>query len=97
MFQKPPSSNAQGLTDTIDHLISEMAGSEGSSEEYTTMTNNLETLYKLKAEEAPDRIKLDTIAVVAGNLLGILIIVGFEKSHVMTSKALSSLLKPKNI
>lgn len=97
MFQKPQSSNAKGLETTIDTLISEMAGHEGSTEEYTKMADNLETLYKLKAEEAPDRIKLDTIAVVAGNLLGILIIVGFEKSHVMTSKALSSLLKPKNI
>lgn len=95
MFQKPKDSNVQGLETTIDHLISEMASREGDSEEYTKMTDNLETLYKLKLEDKPDRVKLDTIAIVAGNLLGIIIIVGFEKSHVMTSKALSNLLKPR--
>lgn len=95
MFQKPKDSNVQGLETAIDTLISEMASHDGDSEEYTKMTDNLETLYKLKAETQPDRVKLDTIAIVAGNLLGIIIIVGFEKSHVMTSKALNSLLKPR--
>lgn len=95
MFQKPKDSNVQGLETTIDNLISAIAGTDEESEDYTTMTKNLETLYKLKAETQPDRVKLDTIMIVAGNLLGIIIIVGFEKSHVMTSKALSNLLKPR--
>ena len=94
MFKKPKAEKT-GLETTIDNLISEMAGHEGGSEEYTKMTDNLETLYKLKAEDKPDRVDLNTIAIVAGNLAGILIIVGFEKSHVMTSKALGNLLKPR--
>lgn len=94
MFQKPTAEKT-GLETTIDNLISEMAGHDGNSEEYTKMTDNLETLYKLKAEDKPDRVDRNTIAIVAGNLLGILVIVSFEKSHVMTSKALSNLLKPR--
>jgi hypothetical protein len=92
MFQKPRDSNVQGLETTIDNLISEMAGHDAHSEAYIAMVDNLETLYKLK----PSRVDRNTIAIVAGNLLGILVIVGFEKSHVMTSKALSTLLKPQN-
>lgn len=95
MFQKPKDSNVQGLEKTIDDLISDIAGYEGDTDDYTKMVDNLETLYKLKLEDKPDRVKLDTIAIVAANLLGIIIIVGFEKSHVMTSKALSNLLKPR--
>jgi len=95
MFQKPKDSNVQGLETAIDTLISEMASHEGETEEYAKMVDNLKTLYTLKLEDKPDRVKLDTIAIVAGNLLGIIIIVGFEKSHVMTSKALSNLLKPR--
>ena len=95
MFQKPLSSNAQGLETTIDNLILKMADHEGDSDEYTKMADNLETLYKLKAEDQPNRVDANTIALVAANLLGIIIIVGFEKSHVMTSKALSNLLKPR--
>ena len=79
MFQKPKDSNVQGLETTIDQLISRMSTEEEDSEDYTKMVDNLETLYKLKAETQPDRVKLDTIAIVAGNLLGIIIIVGFEK------------------
>ena len=94
MFQKPTAEKT-GLETTIDNLISEMAGHDGNSEEYSKMTENLETLYKLKAEDKPDRVDRNTIAIVAGNLLGILVIVSFEKSHVMTSKALSNLLKPR--
>lgn len=94
MFQKPTVEKT-GLETTITTLISEMASHEGDSEEYTKMVDNLETLYKLKAEDKPDRVDRNTIAIVAGNLLGILVIVGFEKSHVMTSKALSNLLKPR--
>ena len=95
MFQKP-SAEKTGLENTIDNLITQMSNEEGHTESYSAMVRNLETLYKLKAEDKPDRVKLDTIAVVAGNLLGVLIIVGFEKSHVMTSKALTTLLKPKS-
>lgn len=94
MFQKPKAEKT-GLETTIDHLISEMASEEGYSDTYTKMVDNLETLYKLKAEDKPDRVDRNTIAIVAGNLLGILVIVSFEKSHVMTSKALSNLLKPR--
>lgn len=94
MFQKPKPEKT-GLETTIDNLISEMAGHDGNSEEYTKMCDNLETLYKLKSEDKTERLKPDTIAIVAGNILGILIIVGFERSHVMTSKALGNLLKPR--
>jgi hypothetical protein len=94
MFQKPTVEKT-GLETTIATLISKMADHEGDSEEYTKMVDNLDTLYKLKAEDKPDRVDRNTIAIVAGNLLGIIIIVGFEKSHVMTSKALSNLLKPR--
>jgi hypothetical protein len=35
----------------------------------------------------------DTIAVVAGNLLGIILILGYEKADVITTKALGFVLK----
>jgi len=96
MFQKPQTDKT-GLEKTIDRLIHSMETHDGDSEEYTKMVDNLETLYKLKAEDKPDRVDLNTIAIVTANIVGILIIVGFEKSHVMTSKALGNLLKPKSI
>jgi hypothetical protein len=62
---------------------------DGDSEDYATMLNRLERLYKLKEKNAPRQISPDTLLIVAGNILGILVIVAYEHSHVVTSKALS--------
>jgi hypothetical protein len=42
-------------------------------------------------DSKPKRVSPDTLAAVAGNLLGIIVIVGYENKHVITSKALSFL------
>lgn len=39
------------------------------------------------------RISPDTIAIVAGNLIGIVIILGFERGHIITTKALGFILR----
>ena len=41
------------------------------------------------------RVSPDTMAIVAGNLLGIALIVGHERMNVVTSKALGFVLKSK--
>ncbi len=80
----------------IEELISAMAGYEPNSEEYTAMAANLKVLLEAKAvEPKPEKLSPNTIAVVAGNLAGILLILGFEKANVVTSKALNLLLKPR--
>ena len=45
-------------------------------------------------ERQHHRVSPDTIALVLGNLAGILIIVAYEQKHVMTSKAMG-FIKPK--
>lgn len=83
----------------ITDLISEMAGHDGNSEEYTQMCANLKTLAETRAIEddieKPNRPSADTIALVAGNLLGIAAILTFEKVNVITSKSLGFVMKPK--
>lgn len=50
-----------------------------------------------KKNELGRRFKVshDTLAIVAGNLLGIAVVVGYERAHVLTSKAFANLLKTK--
>ena len=56
----------------------------------------LEREERLKALGAPWwKPSGDTLAIVLGNLVGIAVIVGYERGHVMTSKALGSLFKTK--
>ena len=81
------------LDDEIKSILDEMNRVSKTSEEYPKLMKALEQLHKLKAQERPERVSRDTLAVVAGNLAGILLIVSYEHVHVMTSKGLS-FIKP---
>jgi hypothetical protein len=81
------------LEKEIAALLDRMASTDATSEEYSTMASNLKRLYEAKQYEKDRRVSADTIAVVAGNLLGIALILGYEKINVITSKALSFVIK----
>lgn len=80
----------------IDRILGEMQGSDVDSEEYPKMLEHLSKLNEMKSEERRRRISPDTMLMVAGNLLGILIIVGYEQKHVVTSKALPFIQRTKH-
>lgn len=84
-----------GLQDAIDNVYNSMKLVRSSSDEYMVMLDQLTKLYAIKEHSTPKRVSSDTLAVVAGNLAGILLIVGHEKAHVVTSKALSFVLKAR--
>lgn len=94
MFPSKPEEHSTRLEDTIDNLLSEMAGFAGHSEEYSKMASQVQKLYELKEHDAPkQRISPDTLMTVGGNLLAVLIIVGYERANVITSKALGMIFK----
>lgn len=77
---------------TEDKLIEELMIHDPDSREFNNAMAHLERIKSLQETETR-RISPDTMAIVAGNLLGILIMVGYERAHVMTSKSLSMLLR----
>jgi hypothetical protein len=84
------------LDESIDRVVKQMERVQPSSEDYQGLLTTLERLMTLKSEQKIDKISLDTLAVVAGNLLGILIIVGYERTHVVASRGLQVLLRTKH-
>jgi hypothetical protein len=64
-------------------------------EYYPKMVVFLDRLHEIKAKTSRVRVSPDTIALIAGNLLGILLIIMYEQKHVMTSKAQSMLIRPE--
>lgn len=95
MFTKKTVIEDPALQAEIDALLSDMSNADRSSKEYLTMTDQLVKLYGLKDDKSKRRVSADTLAVVAGNLAGILLIVGHEKAHVVTSKALGFVMKAR--
>lgn len=63
------------------------------SDEYQETLDRLERINTIINEGKRNKISPDTIAMVAGNLLGIALILNYEKAGVITSKALGFVLK----
>ena len=83
------------VDELIHGVLSRMNVLEVDSEEYPKLMTLLERLYELKAKNRRSPVSSDTIALVAGNLMGILLIVAYEQKHVMTSKGFGHIIKPK--
>jgi hypothetical protein len=81
------------LDKAINDLLIDMSNVYSDSDEYAQMADQLSKLYSLKQYEKPKRISPDTLATVAANLLGIILIVGHERMNVVTSKALNFVMK----
>ncbi len=81
------------LEKEIESVLKVMSQHSPDSKEYKAMSENLERLYKAKSYEKDRSVSPDTIAVVAGNLLGIALVLGYEKANVITSKAMGFILR----
>lgn len=80
----------------IEKVLDEMNTYGPGEKEFEVQLSYLERLSSMKEKgKRIMRVSPDTIAIVAGNLIGILIIVAYEQNHAMTSKGLS-FVKPKN-
>ena len=95
MSDNQPSIETPTLENIIDSVLTELNSVNADSDEFAKMVDQLEKLYKIKDTQKPDRVKMDTLLPVVGNLFGIVAILGFERAHVVTSKALSFVLKTK--
>lgn len=71
----------------IDRVILIMSNHQPDSDEYAKMSKQLTVLHERLMAEKPKPIDAGTIATITANLAGILLIVGHERAHVITSKA----------
>jgi len=95
MFKSKTPKPKTGLEEAIDRLHDDLKTVDPDTKQYAKMTKNLTALYKLRADDKSDAwpVSPDTVAIIAANLLGIAIIVGYEQKHVITSKAMTFVQK----
>ncbi len=78
------------LDKEIESVVATMAEMKPESEDYTKAAANLKVLIEARDVQAPKRKINWELLVGAGlGLLEILVIVGYEHAHVLTSKALA--------
>lgn len=81
------------LDKEIDSLLEKLKTVDKTSEDYATMIGHLTKLTTAKSLEPKQKVSPDTKALIGGNLLGIVLILCYEKADVITSKALGFVLK----
>jgi hypothetical protein len=92
MFNRTDPTDAL-LEENIERVLQDMKGEEPESDKYAAMADQLTKLYAIKNENRSRRVSPDTWATVAANLFGIGIIVGHERTHIVTSKAIGFIRK----
>lgn len=96
MFAFNKTDEVDPLQNAIDNLYSELAGFPGDSEGYHRTTDQIVKLKKLQKEMNPSwRPSPDALVGAAGSVLGIILILQYEKLGVITSKALGFVGKMK--
>jgi len=87
MFNRPPKEK-QPIDIAIDATFDAY---DPEGDDAHKHLKSLKLLHTMKAQTGPKAASADTKLMVAGNIVGILLIVGYERSHVVTSKALQFL------
>lgn len=97
MLKKKTLIKTTPLEEAIEKVLISMKSTEPDSNEYGTLVDRLDKLHKMKVsdKDTRSRISADTLLIVGANLAGIVLILGFEKANIITSKALSFVLKSK--
>lgn len=98
MFNRKPESVVPLLDEMIANAHLEVQSHEVFTDEYAAGVKALAELYKIKTsvEEKTDRVSKDQLLAVAGNLAGIIAILGYERVHVISSKAIGFVIKAKS-
>lgn len=89
------SENDEELDARIHKLLQEMSGLEILTDDYQNHLTTLERLTELRERNTKAKVSKDTVLLVAGNLLGLILIMAYEQKHVMTTKGLNQLIKPR--
>ena len=79
----------------VDRVLSQMSDLDPTSNEYHTVVKNLDILTKAQQSSTDRRFSKDAILAASANLAGIILILGYEKANVITTKAISFIPKTR--
>ena len=87
----------EGLKKAIADAMTELAATKPNTQEYDTILEKIERLYKLKGPAKEPRKRVSPDALIAGfvSLAGIVMVANAEHVGSITSKAFSIVPKPK--
>jgi hypothetical protein len=91
MFMKLQKESA--LDKAIDRVLDNMEGQPPDSEDYAKMVNQLVKLHSLKVAQTPKRVSNDTLAIIAANIVGLVLVLYYERTDAITTRAVNFIKK----
>lgn len=89
----PSSSTKPTLQTELDLAVQYLFDTDVESPEYDTALSNVERIHKLMPDKKP--VDRNTVITAVTNIVGILLITQHERANVITSKALSFVMKTR--
>lgn len=83
------------LESELNRALTRLRAEIPNSEDYTKMLGLVERLHDMMDEQKPNVVSKDTLFTVGGNLLGIILILKHERLNVITTKALSFVIRTR--
>jgi hypothetical protein len=88
MFTLKLDREPSGIEKAIDSILEEMTHLSADDEAYAKMVDQLVKLHEAKTKEGRRRPSPDALVAAAASLLSVLLIVNYERIHVVTTRAL---------
>lgn len=92
MFAK--SSIQTKLEKEIEDQLDKLSHASDAAD-YSAIVDRIAKLHKLKSEEKTKLPSMDNVLIVSANVFGILWLTRYEKEHVLASKALGFVMRPR--
>lgn len=77
----------------VDRVLSVMKGMDPKDEDYATVVQNLKVLCEARSKKAAFPIEPEAILNAAASILGIVLILQYERLHVVTTRAINFVRK----
>lgn len=92
MFMKDKKESNTDLA--LNRAYADLSLNNPDSDEYAVILDQIVKLHELQVAETPKPVSRDTLAMIAAQLAAVVIIVTYEHTHVITTKALGFVPKP---
>ncbi len=83
------------LSNAIDDALLTLLKQDPSTESYAASVDQIQKLHKMQEASRPAPVSQDTLVLAATNIAGIVMIIKHEHFNVITSKAISFVIKPR--
>jgi hypothetical protein len=88
-----PKRKPTDLETELARLLVELKNTKPTDPDYATIADQVKKLYPLKEIDSKQRVSKDILVSAGAGLAQILVIIGYEHAHPLTSKALNFVFK----